>query len=689
MIIRSENLEQKRQTLQNAKVNVKSQFVGLDRTIDEIFDCIEPWYLMPDGQIRPNIICLWGPTGCGKTSMVRAIAKALNSEIAEFDAGDFSSSNEGLGYILDETFRDFSGKDAILLLDDIHMARTLHEDGSEKQSDGIRALWSLLSDGLMKVKATNSASYYRRILKRYYYLYSYCLKNHALPNLSDCYDPVPEEYIQHPETSPKIIYDGDTVSENLSIDHIYKDHMSQKERGISRDSAPWTINLYALKEILTLCEKVDMIKYFINGLEANYTDALIELMRMLDGVKYKGQKELDFRKSTIFICGNVDEAYRRIINYDLSIDSVSKLSESINITDIKYALKYRFRMEQISRFGNNHIIYKIFDSNTFKNIIKMELNKLYNFINQKVNISIESSDSVINLIFNEAVFPDQGIRPIFSSIDSIVKTSISNFISFAISKQIDILDNIRLEYKDKKMMFYMGSNLIFECDIILRMDEIGEPIYDDEHITISIHEAGHTLISCIMGKIPFEVSAYGLHQVRGYTTEELMGERFILRQEMFGSMHVSLGGWASEALILGDDYISNGAQVDLKKLTSMACDWVEKNGFNLHPEFYISKLTEDTSSSYLARTDENDREIKDIINTVKDNVYNMVNDNKKIILDLSTEILMNSVVMGNRIKDICDRHGLKMNKYNKIKDIFEDKLAEHGIDFDPHRSSDE
>ena len=43
---------------------------------------------------------------------------------------------------------------------------------------------------------------------------------------------------------------------------------------------------------------------------------------------------------------------------DLDADSLYEQTSKINLSDIKRSLTFLYRPEQISRLGNNHIIYK-------------------------------------------------------------------------------------------------------------------------------------------------------------------------------------------------------------------------------------------------------------------------------------------------------------------------------------------
>ncbi|MBK6399463.1 MAG: hypothetical protein IPF75_14680 [Bacteroidetes bacterium] len=54
---------QKKELLSKINVQLKSEFIGLERIIDEVLDLLMPWFLFPDAQLRPTIINMWGLTG--------------------------------------------------------------------------------------------------------------------------------------------------------------------------------------------------------------------------------------------------------------------------------------------------------------------------------------------------------------------------------------------------------------------------------------------------------------------------------------------------------------------------------------------------------------------------------------------------------------------------------------------------
>ena len=59
------------ESVESARIGLKKIYRGIDPIIDRICDLVLPWYAVPEGVTRPIIICLWGMTGTGKTSLDR------------------------------------------------------------------------------------------------------------------------------------------------------------------------------------------------------------------------------------------------------------------------------------------------------------------------------------------------------------------------------------------------------------------------------------------------------------------------------------------------------------------------------------------------------------------------------------------------------------------------------------------
>ena len=76
--INLEEINTKKQRLENIKIELKREFIGIDYIIEELVDYIQIWYLMPEILTRPIIVNLWGMTGVGKTDLIRKLVSKLD-----------------------------------------------------------------------------------------------------------------------------------------------------------------------------------------------------------------------------------------------------------------------------------------------------------------------------------------------------------------------------------------------------------------------------------------------------------------------------------------------------------------------------------------------------------------------------------------------------------------------------------
>ena len=84
--------------LNKAKLTLKNEFAGIDDVIDEVIHLIEPWFLFPESQFKPNIINLWGMTGVGKTALVTRLVELLDfqNSFVRFDIGEYLDKRRDL-----------------------------------------------------------------------------------------------------------------------------------------------------------------------------------------------------------------------------------------------------------------------------------------------------------------------------------------------------------------------------------------------------------------------------------------------------------------------------------------------------------------------------------------------------------------------------------------------------------------
>ena len=70
-------IENGRRILDATREQLKKEFFDIDDVIDQIMDTLSSWYLFPEAQEVPLVICLFGMTGVDKTSLVKRITELL------------------------------------------------------------------------------------------------------------------------------------------------------------------------------------------------------------------------------------------------------------------------------------------------------------------------------------------------------------------------------------------------------------------------------------------------------------------------------------------------------------------------------------------------------------------------------------------------------------------------------------
>jgi cell division protease FtsH len=142
-MITSGEINEKLLKLESLKTFLKTRYVGIDDAIDRIIQYLIPWHIFSEAQSTPCVICLWGMTGCGKTSLVQDIVEFL--EMSE----SFTTKLDSY-YI--NRMNITPDKPLIVLFDEIQNENTKELDGS-RSDNREDEMWEFMSSG-----AVNSMS---------------------------------------------------------------------------------------------------------------------------------------------------------------------------------------------------------------------------------------------------------------------------------------------------------------------------------------------------------------------------------------------------------------------------------------------------------------------------------------------------------------------------------------------------
>lgn len=567
-----EVIKQRRQELEAIKAELKTEFFGLDAIIDRIIDSVSTWYLLPQALSYPVIINLWGLTGVGKTQLVRNLVKKLKfqDKFVEIQMDGFSI---GSGFYQDSVCSILQassigeGETGILLLDEFQRFRTIeldkNDDPKELEVKRFQDVWMLLSDG----KFSSDYSLYSKIEREL----TQSMYDDDWKKAGEESNTAEEELADELNTSSS----GETTPEEIGKPVANKKRRKKKKVIIRKYKlSPWEAVDY--KKLLKLKEPVAEIMTW-DLQKINYL--------CHEALKNRPSSEIDYSKLLIFVCGNLDEAYRMvggIEDCDTDADIFHNLTKKISIIDIKAALMERFRKEQIARLGNNHIIYPSLSKRSYELIIEATAKKYTTKLQQNIGVKFELGQTVYDEIYNNSVFPAQGTRPVFSSVHQILSSPLVDLAIWAVENdKYNVSVHINGEtsilsgsYVDDVTWNEITKDIPVQLDI--RTQRLRNTI--DFNTLVAVHEAGHGMVFAFLNNCPPSEIKINLATFKGgftgYDEEEATNKQVFL-----DSMSIALAGRAAEEVVFGEINITTGAWRDLQVASDMAARYYKQMAF--------------------------------------------------------------------------------------------------------------
>jgi len=650
---------EKHKNLTDVKLTLKSEFVGLDDVIDEICNLVEPWYLFPKSQIRPTVINLWGMTGCGKTSLVVRLFELLEmNSLLRFDTGewvdksDFQLTNKISGQIR-KVKKD--NMIPIFMFDEFQLGRTLDQNGDEIDRPQLRVVWDLLDSG--KFSLIEEKWEVDSVMKLWTKL------NHLIT----------DKGVE--------VKDGRITKNKDAWDVIFiedEDELGEKEEELldkhyTKDAfvpATKLWNIISLNpEFYSEVQLVEYIKT-LNG---------DEILDFLERSIEKGITPVlhDFSDSLVFIVGNLDSAYYNAseMSPDIDPDSLYEHTENINLSDIKNSLKLLYRPEQISRLGNNHVIYKSFDKKMYNELIKLELGKVYRKVKEKFNIEIKFDKSVNELIYKEGVFPTQGVRPIFSTIRSLIESYVSRIIVDTVKLNLDPV-TIRWKYSSEKETYTVvvktkERKKTFKYPIKLKVENIRKTTADDIQALVGLHEAAHVVTSVYaLGICPKFAVSKNAEGDGGFTHVEL--PEWHTKELLINDIVCYVAGYCAEKMIFGEENLSTGSFSDLERTTKIALKIIKDYGMNGKPLQFSTPDFRISESAICLNDDDMDKEAMKIVDACVDKCETILKDNSELLLRIGDYLSDNSRIEEETIKELVEKYGEYDTPAYKTKDNYYD-----------------
>lgn len=623
----------KRLELETISKKLKTKFVGIDGIIDSIINNINVWYIMPELINRPVIINLWGMTGVGKTDLVRTLVKELQFsdrflEIQLSNKGESSSyHHDSIQQCLNSSSIDYD-EAGIVLLDEMQRFRTIDGQGLEIMDCKFQDLWMLLSDGCFSNNGNSKASLLELLFGDAYWTQYY----------DDDKDDDSNKSTESPQ--PK-----------------------KKKRKYQRSY----YSAGQIKKKLRLVESVEEIMMWSEEKKASLICEALKDNKTHDGDSYS--------KLLIFISGNLDEAYDmadQTGNADYDADVFHEFSSKINIVDIKTALKKRFKPEQISRFGNVHIIYPSLSKHSYQTIIKRKVEEIIKNIKEQHNVTIDIDQSVHDCIYRNGVFPTQGVRPVFSSIYALLGTSIPTFILRAIENK---KDKIKLSYKQDKLVATINGKEHYyniECSI----DKIKEENEHDEKVCTSVHEAGHAVVYAVLfGVAPTQITSLtsssdnsgfiGLHTI--------VNSKLDLQNKII----TFYGGKVAEEIVFGEDYATSGSCGDIEKATRLTSSFFRDYGMGTFSSKVCNQYSDHSPPGNYEMDKTNDP-IEKFISECKVKTKEIISEHMEFFTFTVDELIREGEIKPAKFQSIAKKFGLAIEVVAPKKQI----LSKYGEQFE-------
>ncbi|MDX9749593.1 MAG: AAA family ATPase [Flavobacteriales bacterium] len=525
------------------RAQLKKSHQGIDEAIDRLLDAVKPWQLFAQAQTRPRVVGLWGMTGTGKSSLVRALTTHLGLADKTFwlDAGG-CRKRDWLDEVLERVRAHHDGQPFVLVVDEFQHARTVKNGDERDEPAELRRLWEMMDSGRAMVELAN---------------------RHWLRELLDL-----EDKLRALLRQDVVIANGRVVQGMDTFNKVMESHRSEENWAIPEGSWDW------LRDIMP---KPISLTVFREQLEKLDGHGVLRMLRdLVDSCI--APAPLDASRALVIVLGNLDELYAsgRDPMPELDPEVLLRRHQRIGTTGVHEALCGLFRIEQVARLGTDHIVFPPMGGEAVQTLVRSEAEALLARLTEVCGIALSVTPALLARIEQEATIAVLGARPVVAAVHRVLPALAT-----------ELCERLGDRRPPHGLLDHAGGRAVARMQAEGRTEVMSlkwpiPPSPEKDPVAMrryAVHEAGHLVCGVRLARLtPLQACARTTSdRVGGFVIWEQ--ERLLTAGGLLPRLAGMLGGWAAERLIYGEAGVSMGSNDDLHKATGLALDAVKEHGF--------------------------------------------------------------------------------------------------------------
>lgn len=535
------------------RTQLKKSHQGIDEAIDRLLDAVKPWQLFAHAQTRPRVVGLWGMTGTGKSSLVRALTAQLGLTDKTFwlDAGG-CRKRDWLDEVLERVRAHHDGQPFVLVVDEFQHARTV-KDGSERDEPSeLRRLWEMMDSGRAMVELMN---------------------RHWLRELLDLHD-----NLRALLRKDVVIANGRVVQGIDTFNKEMESRRSEENWAIPENSWDWLRN--AMPKPISLTA-------FREQLEKLDGQGVLRMLRdLVDSCI--APAPLDASKALVIVLGNLDELYAsgRDPMPELDPEVLLRRHERIGTTGVHEALCNLFRIEQVARLGTDHIVFPPMGGAAVRSLVENEAEALLARLSDVCGITLSVTPALLERIEQQATIAVLGARPVMAAIHRVLPALATELCERLEDRRplncvLDIAPSPKRYGASETGDRAVARMQTGEHTEVMSLKWPVPPRPEADPVALrryAVHEAGHLVCGIRLAhRTPLQACARtSSTRAGGFVIWE---KDFLLTgADVVPHLAGLLGGWAAERVVYGEAGVSLGSSDDLHKATRLALDAVKEHG---------------------------------------------------------------------------------------------------------------